>query len=142
MFARIALTCLLLGAILATAATAHAQLVYDGQFTNGTPVFRDQSTGRLWTATLGQVRSDSWGADAAAMVQQRTAKGFRLPTFYELQYVYNVQNGGPVLGIRNRPRDYYETANPHILANASGNGIQTPLPRVGVGMNWVIATRP
>jgi len=142
MFSRIAMTCVLLVAVLATSATAHDQLVYDSQLPNGIPVFRDQSTGRLWTATLGQVRSDSWGSDAVAMVQQRTAWGFRLPTFFELQYVYNFQNGGPVLGIHNRPQDYYETANPHILANASGNGIQTPIPRVGVGMNWVIATRP
>jgi hypothetical protein len=111
-------------------------LNYIGQAADGTPMYRDTVTGLVWTATLGQVRSDENGVKAKAAVAQR---GFRLPTFVELQNLYNFGGGNKI--IRNGLFDYYETSDPAILANAAGNGIQTPQRRAGVGFNWVIGVK-
>lgn len=141
MSTRIFLSCVALTVVLGFAASARGQLVVVGQTPSGLPVFQDASDLRLWTVTLGQARSDGWGKDAQQMVAQK-APGFRLPTFAELQHVYNDSGGGVQLGFRNGIFDYYETADPQVLANAFGNGIRTPMKRAGIGMNWVIATSP
>lgn len=141
MFTRIFMTCGAWCLALGMASVADAQLTVVGQTPGGLPVFQDASDMRLWTVTLGQVRSTSWGKEAEAMLQQK-APGFRLPTFEQLQHVYNVSGGGVQLNFHRGLLDYYETADPKVLANAFGNGIRNPQPRLGVGMNWVIGTSP
>ena len=104
----------------------------------GPPVYLDTVTGLQWTVTLGRVPSSDWGNQARAHVQQL---GFRLPTFNELQVMYNFNGGGGYLQIRAGLLDYYETADPNVLGNAFGNGFQTPLPRQGIGYNWYLGVK-
>lgn len=131
---------LVCGAVLlvagSVAGVASADWVFQGEV-QGVPTYLDTNTGRVWTVTLGQVRSADWGAEAQGRVQ---ALGFRLPTFYELQAMYNAA-GGPVLGIRSGLFDYYETDTPAILGNAFGNGFQTMQPRRGQGRNWYLGVQ-
>jgi hypothetical protein len=124
-------------AICCFAAVAHADWQPQGSV-QGVPTFLDTETGLTWTATLGRVPSADWGRGAKAHVQQL---GFRLPTFLELQVMYNAHGGGRVLRIRNGLFDYYETADPNILGNACGNGFQTQLQRQGVGNNLYLGVR-
>lgn len=109
---------------------------------NGTQVFVEPVTGLEWTRTLGSTPSNLRGKEALQRVQQLGPK-WRLPTFEELQTMYNEHNGGQVLNIHdNDPlRDYYETDDPDILGNAFGNGFQNPQQRVGIGRNWYLGVR-
>jgi hypothetical protein len=121
--------------------TAQADWVKIGMHKDGFPVYADTNTGLKWTVTLGKVTSADRGNIARARVNA-LGPGWRLPTFVELQRMYNQNGGGPVLNIRTDFLDYYETADPNILGNANGNGFQTPLQRLGVGDNWYIAVHP
>lgn len=123
--------------VLALSNAANADWQYQGAV-GGYPTWHDTNTGLTWTVTLGRTRSSEWGRGAAAHV---AALGFRLPTFWELQTMYNFGGGGGLLGIRNGLFDYYETADPNILGNAFGNGFQTPLQRKGFGYNWYLGVR-
>lgn len=144
MITRILTLGVLLFAIMFSTSVAEAQLVpaqwpHDHTAT-GVPVFVDLRTGKHWTMTLGRVPSSGWGAPARLLVAAQ-GPNWHLPTFRELQGMYNISGGGPALHFRDNMNDYYETANPHILANAYGNGIQTPQYRRGIGYNWVIAVK-
>lgn len=121
----------------ATAADTASAWTYLGKI-NGFDIYRDDNTQLMWTVTLGQVRSSDNGVTAR---QQVANLGFRLPSFQELQVMYNFDGGGQVLGIRANLLDYYETNNPVILGNASINGFQTPQHRLGIGNNWYIGVR-
>lgn len=125
-------------AFLSVEATAARADWVDGGSVNGVQTYHDTATNLTWTVTLGQVPSADWGNQARQRVQ---AMGFRLPTFEQLQVMYNHHGGGAVLGIRNGLCDYYETADPNILGNAHGNGFRTRLPRKGIGYNWYIGVR-
>ena len=122
---------------------ANGQLV-QVNLPNGAVIYRDDTVFpvRFWTQTLGQVPSADWDATVQQRINLHPGPAWRVPSFAELQYVYNIRNAGPQLGIRNGLFEYYETNNVQVLANAYGNGIQTPQPRRGIGMNWYIATFP
>lgn len=117
---------------------AEAGWKYVGKTRDGVPMYYDDATGLTWTRSLGRVKSSQNGVSAQQHLRQI---GFRLPSFQELQAMYNFNNGGQILGIHNGLFDYYETNNSNILGNAYGNGFQTPQQRKGVGYNWYIGVR-
>jgi hypothetical protein len=119
------------------ATVAHAGWESRGKVQN-INFYLDTDTGLEWTVTIGRVRSDNMGKNAAGTLN---AMGFRLPTFQELKVMYNEHGGGQVLQIHNGLLDYYETSDSNILGNAFGNGIQNPQPRKGIGMNWYLGVR-
>lgn len=125
--------------LLCVACTTDAQAQWQPRGSiQGIPVWRDTMTGLDWTVTLGQVPSADWGKQARKRV---APLGFRLPSFEELQTMYNLHNGGGVLQIRTGPYDWYETSDPNILGCAWINGFQTPKMRQGIGNNYVIGVR-
>ena len=120
---------------LLTSQYADAALVPTGNV-GGVPTYLDTNTGKVWTVTLGRVRSDDWGKQAAQHVAQL---GFRLPTFQELQGMYNYGNGGGVLGIRNGLLDYYETRDPNILGNALATAFRRRSKESVLGTTGILA---
>ncbi len=128
-----AVTLLLIGAAASTVNAAWIKVSPPG----AVPAYYNTASGRTWTVTVGKVRSDDWGKAARRHVQKL---GYRLPSFAELQQMYD-SGGGSVLNIQNGLLDYYETDNPMILGNAFGNGFRTPQNRKGVGYNYVIGVR-
>lgn len=101
------------------------------------PVYQDGATGRIWTATLGQVPAADAGKTARAQVE---ALGFRLPTLAELADLH-ARGGSGVLGIHSEWRDFYETRTPSNLGSIACGGFLQPVPRVPLGNVWYLGVK-
>ncbi len=134
-FCHAGLTLLALSVVLSFCSSASAgwTLVYSG---GGFNVYRDTETGLEWTTTLG-----SSGNDHGMARNLVNNVGFRLPTWHELRYVVNNNNGIYQLNLRQGLLDLYETDNPSVLAGAYGGSISTKRPRQAITQTWVVGVR-